>query len=307
MLGLLVRVHAGILAVALARFQRRKKVRSLLLIDRLRKRKKTYAAVLARAVGDGFRQRAKRKSIPTVLRSFTEFSFGLLLLSCVGCGEPASNATTSPSPTPSCQAPAGVSNSPRTIDETVTLINALPKPLSLPCFLESLARPLEISASNSVFSAQPAHGLRSPRIFLFEGTNVLSVVPEGEGAPLLEFGEQRAEFRSLKAEIAFPVSTQLDPSAPYQRALYMPRLTSCGGCHPGELQESEISGVPTFVSLALRPRPSELVSLAALNHELEICDPVQEPQRCAMLESLLGGGQVSERTFPTEMATFGGG
>ncbi len=97
----------------------------------------------------------------------------LLSLSSIGCGDsPQSEASvaTGRSPTPGCRAPAGVSNSPRTIDETVTLINALPKPLSLPCFLESLARPLEISASYGVFSAQPAKGIRSPRIFVISGS-----------------------------------------------------------------------------------------------------------------------------------------
>jgi len=200
-----------------------------------------------------------------------------------------------------------VSNSPRTIDEAVTLINALPKPLSLPCFLESLARPLEISATNSLFSAQPAQGVRSPRIFLFQDPTVLSIVPEGDGAPLLEFGEQRPEFRSLKAEITFPVATQLERSAPFDHLLFTSQLTTCGGCHSGELQESEILGVRTFVSLALRPRPQELVPAASLVHELEICDRAQEPQRCAMLDALLGWGPVTERAFPAEMSTFGGG
>jgi hypothetical protein len=186
------------------------------------------------------------------------------------------------------------------------LINALPKPLSLPCFLESLARPLEISASHGVFSAQPAKGARSPRIFVFQDPNVMSIVPDGDGAELLEFGEQRPEFRSLKAEIAFPVTTQLLPNSPFDRLLFSPTLTTCGGCHPGELQESEISGVPTFTSLALRPRPREIVSVASLDHELSICDRTQEPLRCAMLDALMGWGPVSDRSFPFEMATFGG-
>jgi hypothetical protein len=135
----------------------------------------------------------------------------------------------------------------------------------------------------------------------------MSVVPDGDGAPLLEFGEQRPELRSLKAEIQFPVATELEPSAPFVSPLFTPQLTTCGGCHPAEVQESEISGVPTFVSLALRPRSGELVSIASLEHELEICDPTAEPQRCAMLRGLLAWGQVTERAFPAEMATFGGG
>lgn len=249
-----------------------------------------------------------------MLRSLARFSCSawLLTVGLVGCSEPASSAPNSPSspssrsPTPGCRAPAGVSNSPRTIDETVTLINALPKPLSLPCFLESLARPLEIEATYSFLSLQPAQGARSPRIFVFQDPTLLSIVPDGDGAPLLEFGEQRPEFRSLKAEIPFPVTTALAPSAPFDHLLFNSQLTNCGACHAGEVAESEISGVRRFVSQALRPRASEQVSLASLVHELEICDRAREAQRCAMLDGLLGWGQVSERAFPEGMSTFGG-
>jgi hypothetical protein len=242
----------------------------------------------------------------SLARSFAPW---VLTLSALGCSDPAP-ATSAPAarvPTPGCRAPAGVSNAPRTIGETVTLINALPKPLSLPCFLESLARPLQINAANSLFSAQPAQGLRSPRIFVFQDPNVMSIVPAGEGAALLEFGEQRPEFRSLKAELVFPISVQLEPGAPFDH-LRSPAssFTTCAGCHAGELQESEIAGVRTFVSLALRPRPADLVSVQSLNHELEICDRASEPQRCAMLDALLGWGVVTDRTFPIEMAVFGG-
>jgi len=233
----------------------------------------------------------------------------LLIVGAVGCSDPGSSpsAPTGRSPTPGCRAPAGVSDSPRTIDETVALINALPKPLSLPCFLESLARPLSVHATNSLFSAQPAQGVRSPRIFMFQDPTLMSIVPDGDGAPLLEFGEQRPEFRSLKAEIVFPVATRLEPSAPFDDLLFPgQQLTTCAGCHAGELPESEISGLRTFVSLALRPRPRDRVSVLSLEHELEICDRALEPQRCAMLDGLLGWGPVTERDFPEEMATFGG-
>jgi hypothetical protein len=250
-----------------------------------------------------------------VLRSIARLSSGpwLLLLSALGCSDPASSpgepgpsAPGPRAPTSGCRAPAGVSDSPRTIAETVTLINALPKPLSLPCFLESLARPLQMNATNSLFSAQPAKGVRSPRIFLFQDPNVMSIVPDGEGAALLEFGEQRPEYRSLKAEIAFPVATQLEPSAPFDHLRFSPQVTTCAGCHAGELPESEISGVRAFVSLALRPRPFDRVSVQSLSYELEICDRAREPQRCAMLDALFGWGPVTERDFPIEMSVFGG-
>jgi len=245
-----------------------------------------------------------------VLRLGARFSLcaWLLVSSAFGCSDPESKASTpaARSPTPGCRAPAGVSDSPRTIGETVTLINALPKPLSLPCFLESLARPLQIHATYSVLSAQPAQGTRSPRIFLFQDPTLMSIVPAGDGAPLLEFGEQRPGFRSLKAEIVFPVAAQLDPSAAFDKLMFNAQLSTCGGCHAEEQQESEISGVRRFVSRALRPLPRDRVSTDSLRHELEICDPGLEPQRCAMLDGLLGWGSVIDRDFPVEMPTFVG-
>jgi len=249
--------------------------------------------------------------LPSVVRSVLSYSLcaSLLSLSLLGCGDaPQSGASgpAGPRPTPGCRAPAGVSNSPRTIDETVKLINALPKPLSLPCFLESLARPLDITATYGIFSAQPAHGARSPRIFILQEPNVMSVVPEGDGANLLEFGEERPEFRSLKGEIVFPVTTDLPRSAPFDQLFTSPPLTTCGGCHAGELQESEVLGVRTFTSVAFRPRPSEVVSAAAIEREFQLCDHAREPQRCAMLDALMGWGAVRDRAFPVGMSTFGG-
>jgi hypothetical protein len=140
---------------------------------------------------------------------------------------------------------------------------------------------------------------------LFQDPTVMSIVPAGEGAALLEFGEQRPGFRSLKAEIMFPVAAGLDPSAPFDRLMFDSQFTTCGGCHAAEQQESEISGVGRFVSRSLRPLPRNRVSAESLRTELEVCDRALEPQRCAMLDGLLGWGLVTERDFPVEMATFG--
>ena len=208
---------------------------------------------------------------------------------------------------PECVAPAGVNNAPRSIAETVTLLNALPMPVTLPCFLESLARPLEINATNSLFSAQPAQGARSPRIFLFRDPNTMSIVPAGAGAPLLEFGEQRPNYRSLKAQIEFPVVAPLSLTAPYQDLSFSDQLTSCGVCHASEQQESNLSGVQTYVSQSLRPLARDFVSADDLRNEWIRCDSGLEADRCAMLDGLLGWGPVGDRAFPVEMATFGGG
>ena len=253
-----------------------------------------------------------------VLSRALALGVGCLTLACSGqatAGAPGGSggADVGPSPPterahhPGCVAPAGVSNAPRSIAETVALLNALPMPVTLPCFLEALARPLEINATNSLFSAQPAQGVRSPRIFLFSDPNTMSIVPDGPGAPLLEFGEQRPNYRSLKAQIEFPVVVPLLPTAPYQDLSFNDQLTSCGLCHSSELQESNLSGAQTFVSQSLRPLAQDFVSSAFLQNELSTCDFSAEPARCAMLDGLLGWGPVGDRAFPAEMATFGGG
>src|SRR5690348_2790353 len=55
-------------------------------------------------------------------------------------GSPASVPNPQPSSAPRCQAPPGVSAKPHSTDEAVQLLNALPKPTTVPCFLESLER-----------------------------------------------------------------------------------------------------------------------------------------------------------------------
>lgn len=252
--------------------------------------------------------RAARYAGRALSRSPRSIWISLLAAGALGCGgEPSTEAAPATrSPTPGCRAPAAVSSAPTTIAETVTLINALSKPLSLPCFLESLSRPLQLHATSSLFSAQPSQGKRSPRIFLFSDPLILSIVPAGDGAHLLEFGEQRPDLRSLKAEIPFPVTAPLEPSAPFDKLMFNEQFTTCGGCHAAEEQEAVIGGVRTFVSLALRPRAIDRVTALSLSAELQSCDEQVEPERCAMLDALMSWGEVAERDFPAEMATFGG-
>lgn len=204
-----------------------------------------------------------------------------------------------------CAPPAEVSDQPSSVEDTVALVNAMPRPLTLPCFLEALARPLPLHATRSEFSAQPAKGNRSPRIFLSLGSLTFSVVPEGIGAPLLEIGEERPDLRSLKAELHFPVKEAVTPSEPYELVLLRDDLTGCAFCHATELREESVPGGNGYVSQALRPRASERVALDSLRLEHEACDPRAEPDRCALLDGLFGWGEVVDFEFPPDMATFG--
>src|SRR5688572_16123159 len=109
------------------------------------------------------------------------FAYGCAWTFLLGCGDAPSQTGRERVHAPGCRAPEGVSGSPRSVDQTVELVNALPKPLSLACFVEALGRPLQLHATRSEISAQPAVGLRSPRIFLYFEPLIMTVVPAGAG------------------------------------------------------------------------------------------------------------------------------
>ena len=234
----------------------------------------------------------------------------LLLLSACSAA-PAAEESPAASSAALCRPPEGVSGSPRTIEEAVTLLNALPKPTSVACFLESLDRPLQAIATRNIVSAQPAFSAVSPRIFLRHGQLVLSVVPEGEGSHLLEFSYLlEGDTRSIKAELALPLTGPVPASAPYEHVLPTDPVglarggTVCGGCHAHEERVQSIGFASAFSSVAFRPNPSFQVSLETLAAEQKSCDRAAQPDRCAILTALFGHGAVTPAEFPSAMVIF---
>jgi len=198
-----------------------------------------------------------------------------------------------------------VGNRPSTIEESVALANALPRPLSLPCYLEALARPLPLHAALSTFSEQRSSGAASPRIFIYFEPLIMTVVPEGPGRHLLELGEQRASHRSLKGELQFPLQAPIAPGEVYDHTLNTPELTNCAFCHADEQPDTTVPGGHGFVSESLRPLERERVALDFLRGESNACDAGAEPDRCATLDGLFGWGEVVDWEFPVDMPTFG--
>ena len=135
-----------------------------------------------------------------------------------------------------CVAPPGVSDSPQNTDEAVQLLNALPKPTTVACFLESLARPLGAFATKSQVSAQPALSARSPRVFVKLGPLWVSVVIDGASSYLMEFGELVGGDppQSVKGELLLPLAEAVAPSAPYDRVAEDATGTVCRACHTRE-------------------------------------------------------------------------
>jgi len=212
-----------------------------------------------------------------------------------GCGASNGSAPVPPNEPPrDCVPSGGATGSPGTIEEAVALINSLPRPTSVACLVESLDRPLRLSATESDFSAQPAHGRRSPRIFLFSGPLILSVVPDGPGAEVVEFSQFDDSGRSIKVA----------PEAPYTKVMFQPELTHCGLCHADEQPAYRVGNAWAYSSRALRPVDSTLVPLEELRREASTCDASVEPERCRLLQELFEHGTPRAHSFPASFSTF---
>ena len=198
---------------------------------------------------------------------------------------------------PRCRPGPGASGAPGSLIEAVALINSLPRPVTLPCFLQSLERPLAVTATDSFISLQPAVGSRSPRIILFSKDLVITVVPEGRGAHTVEFGQFVAENRTLKAELSFPIANEVHPEDAFAKILHTSG-TVCRFCHAQEVSAAALGFPGGFVSSALRPHEPTLVDLEELRAHHTTCNPVLEPQRCAILSALFDHGPVLLRDFP---------
>jgi len=230
---------------------------------------------------------------------------GFIALSALACSSPA--AAPAPVATSSCRPSAAVSGAPSTISDAVALANDLvarqPEGLTVPCFVESLDRPLGMVAVNSIFSVQPAFGPRSPRMFLFSGNLVMSVVPEGDTAHSIELAEYLSPTRSIKAEIGFPLQAPLSSSTPFDR-IRDGNGTWCRGCHRDEARVDSVTIAEAFGSDVLRPNPPDEVPLPYVANEATVCDSSLEPERCEMLKAVFGHGPIEPRAFSSDARTI---
>lgn len=214
---------------------------------------------------------------------------------------------------PTCpRAPPGLSTAPTTILDAVGMANALlaaqpagSPSLSLACFVLRLSRPLTALGAQSVFSLQPAVGVRSPRIFIFSGPLVMSVAPAGSGRDLLELAEYPSPLRSIKAEMPFPLTAPLPPNEPFDRIHNGSGTgTVCGSCHGGEEQSTRLTFTKVYESIVFKPRARDEVSLPYMREQARTCDRQQEPFRCALLSALFERGDVLTGAFAPEAPTI---
>lgn len=192
-----------------------------------------------------------------------------------------------------CVAPLGVIGSPSTIEEALILMNSLPRPTTLECFIQSLDRPLSVYLTSSSGSLQPSPGARSPRTFIVNGNLVMSIVFDGEAGETLELGYRTSPDRSIKTEILFPLERDITTAGMFDRVVEG-SLTICGRCHTGEIFTSNVAEFPqgVFESAVIVPSPVFTVPLEALRAEEAECDPALESNRCGMLDAFFDHGEV---------------
>lgn len=191
-----------------------------------------------------------------------------------------------------CRAPDGVSARPQNLAEAVALMNALPRPTTLECFVQALERPLQVFMTRSNQSLQPSPGARSPRTFIVNEPLVMSIVFEGDAKATLELGYRTAERRSIKTELVFPLRADVTPGNLFDE-IKEGQVTRCSACHTSETQifNAEIQA-DVFESDIYEPFDVYDVDIESVRAENASCDPMAEPERCALLSALFDHGDV---------------
>jgi len=197
-----------------------------------------------------------------------------------------------PSTASGCSTPNGVNGRPTTLQEAVILMNTLPRPTTLACFLEALERPLQIWATRSKDSLQPAPGPESPRTFIVNAPLVMSIVFGGPASVTLELGYRSAPRRSIKTEIAFPLTRDVTFDNFFDGALNG-SVTKCSACHTSETKtfNPELN-IDVYESDIYEPLNVYAVDLETLRTARGSCDAAAEPARCALLGALFDHGDV---------------
>jgi hypothetical protein len=191
-----------------------------------------------------------------------------------------------------------------TIAGIVRHINALPQPATAACFIASLPRPLSIVATSSTASAQPAAGVRAPRIFIVLPTISFSVVSDGGGAHLLELGEWIDTRHTLKGEIELPPAERpLAVDAPFTRVRYGTG-TTCGLCHREERASTSVAS--GFTSLAYQPIDTSLVDLATVRAipDAVCADEHDVTPPCLFWHALFDYGEIRQGAFDPGLSTL---
>lgn len=187
----------------------------------------------------------------------------------------------------------------RSIDQAVALINELPKPLSLDCFLVNLQTPLSVHNVNNPISAQPAVNAHNPRILIIQTPLILSVVPLGAGRDLLELSEIVSGAQSVKAELAFPITGPIVSEDAFSTIpLTVGAGTDCRFCHNNETLAGGAFPSNAYRSDIVKPLESQRITASAMKREATTCNPGSDLYRCEILNAVFVDGAAIDGAFP---------
>lgn len=201
-----------------------------------------------------------------------------------------------------CAPGPNATGSPRSIEQVVDLINSMPKPVSVACFVQSLDPPLRVFASRSVASLQLSTGPKDPRWFIFSLPLIMSVTSDGPGADLLEMGVlEPGNRRTLMGELRMPIRGEIEHALPYDR-IRQGVGTTCGFfCHQDEVRDAGVPFTEAFVSKSIRASADSEVTLEFLRGVLAQCKTPTASARCELLHALLVSGRAQREDFPADM------
>lgn len=191
-----------------------------------------------------------------------------------------------------------------TIQSVTHILNELPKPVTIPCLLDVLPKPMRINATSSELSVQPAVGTANPRVFISLNSLIITFALDGKGSEALEFSEYVGGNLSVKGEIGFPVTEELADDAAFARIRQVSgNGTTCAGCHFEEERADDRFPEAAYVSLALRPFDRQDVSIEQLQSQVDQCGDVVT-KRCELLRSMFGETTAEPYSFPQSFPTL---
>lgn len=119
----------------------------------------------------------------------------------------------------------------------------------------------------------------------------------------MEFGEWATTSRTIKGEIALPVTEALATDAAFARVINQQGIaTSCSTCHT---EERSTTVAKAFVSNAFQPQPDQVVSVAELSAMHDTCTATNDSSdRCAVFHAIFDVGKVVDGRFSDDVGFF---
>lgn len=188
------------------------------------------------------------------------------------------------------------------IQETVALLNLLPKPVSIPCFIAALPRNYALTAAESPASAQPATR-EEPRFFLSSGALIITVTGSGAGKEHVELSEFDGSRFSIKGDLTFPIADELEATTPFAMKTEG-KDSPCAACHGLEKGGPKDARDATS-SEALRPSDEAILTADEVGAIKAACES-ELSASCQLVRAIFFDAKPGAFAFPKSMKVLNG-